>query len=702
MTGAEAAPARNALAGSRSPFLRHGATQPVDWHPWGDEAFERARREKRPILLDIGAVWCHWCHVMDRESYENDDTASLINELFVPVTVDRDERPDVDARYQRAVQVLTGQGGWPLTAFLTPDGEVFYGGTYFPPNDAHGRPSFRRVLNEVARIWAEEPARAADAARGIRERTASYAAAEVDAGAVSEELVGIALDALADSYDVRHGGFGRAPKFPNAGGLDLLLDAWLDDGAAWTGRIVEETLTAMVRGGIYDQLGGGFHRYSTDARWIIPHFEKMATDNGVLATTLARAAVVFDSTRFDQAVRGIVEHYRDVAGDVVAAGGFPASQDADFGLDNDGDYWTWTVEELNDALGGDARLLRVAVLHFGVDDPAGSMHIDPARHVLFRQLDAADVAGQIDTDEAAARELIAEVRRRLKVTRDRRPRPFVDETLYAPQVALVAAGHLAAARHLGMADAGEAALRALDRIWRDGFAEGLGVAHRIGDRQTGEGLDDQAHFANTLIDAFEVTQDRSHLERAQQILDIAIARFTDETGAFRDRPVDVESDVAPLARPHYPLTDAPEPSGNGAIALALLRMHEITGETGWRERAERVLRAFAAAVPRFASSAATYVKAVARATLPVTRIVVVAEPGDEAGDALLTTALRVYRPRTLVLRIAPGEAASGLPPELDAMLSGAAPRAYVCAGRRCAAPVSAVAPLTALMREFRG
>src|SRR5690606_29644753 len=234
---------RNALAGERSPFLRHGATPPVVGLPWGEEAFERARRGKRPILLDIGAVWCHWCHVMDRESYEDEETARLINELYVPVKVDRDERPDVDARYQRAVQAVSGQGGWPLTAFLTPDGQVFYGGTYFPPEDRFGRPAFRRVLEEVARVWREEPERAAEA------------------GAVTAGIVDGAIAAFMQGFDGKNGGFGGAPKFPNAGAIALFLDRYLDGGRALERRIVTSTLTAMARGGIHDHLGGGFHRY---------------------------------------------------------------------------------------------------------------------------------------------------------------------------------------------------------------------------------------------------------------------------------------------------------------------------------------------------------------------------------------------------------------------------------------------------------
>lgn len=688
---------RNALAGSRSPFLRHGATQPVDWLPWGEEAFERARATHRPVLLDIGAVWCHWCHVMDRESYEDEETASLINEHFVAVKVDRDERPDVDARYQRSVQLLTGQGGWPLTAFLTPDGDVFYGGTYFPPTDGMGRPSFRRVLTEIHRVWTEEPARAVENARGIRERLDQYTAAEAAAGEAAEPLIQSALEELADSFDFRHGGFGTAPKFPNAGGVDLLLDEWLDAGTDWARRVVAETLSAMARGGIYDHLGGGFHRYSTDARWIIPHFEKMAYDQGVLLETCARAATILDDDAVRRAAHGVVDHYLDIASDLVADGGYPASQDADLGPDDDGDYWTWTEDEMREAL-EDEALFELARLYWGVDDPATSMHLDPERHVIYRARDTADLAARLNRDEAQVAHDLTTIATRMKNARDRRPRPYVDETLYTGWVALVASGHLAAARFQDRADARESALRALERIWREAFEPGIGVAHRIGDRDVPESLDDQANTARACLDAFEVTQNAVWLDRAREIARVTLDRFADDRGALRDRPRDAAAAVPALEREHLPITDSPMPSGNGSAALALLRLHALTGEGEWRDAGLAILRAFAGAVGRFASSAATYVKALAWAVRPVTTVVVV----EEADGPLLSVALRTYRPRTVVRRLAPGTPGDGVPEEVRAMLTRDAPRAYVCAGRTCAAPVGETGDLERLLREFRG
>lgn len=676
------------LAASRSPFLQHGATQPVRWMPWGDAAFERARRENRPILLDIGAVWCHWCHVMDRESYEDAETAALINELFVPVKVDRDERPDVDARYQRAVQTLTGQGGWPLTAFLTPEGEVYYGGTYFPPRDSMGRPSFPRVLREVARIWHEEPQRAQNAVRGIRERLSTYARAEAQPGEIDPDLVDATVEELAEQFDFRYGGFGRAPKFPNAGAITLLLDHSSDTGIEWSARIVRETLDAMARGGIYDQLGGGFHRYSVDARWIIPHFEKMAYDNGVLLDVYARAYAAYRQELYRRTARGIVDHYFDIAPRLLEQGGFPASQDADFSPDDDGDYWTWTSAEVAAAL-PDPVMARAVHLRYGLDESASSMHLDHSRHVLFQAMPVEEVARRIERDVSATAELLERARITLKQTRDSRPTPFVDETVYSGWSALVASGFLAAARYTGDQRAAPVALRALERIWTEAFDPKRGLAHRLGDRSAGEYLDDQAFFAQACVDAFELSQHPKWLDRAEQLLRIVQQRFADaNSGAFRDRPVDVPAIAAPLEETVLSIADSPSPAANAVIALTQLRMAALLHRPELRERALTLLSAFAGTAPRLASAAATWMRACAFATRPVTTVVVVND-ADAASDPLLQAALSSYRPRTVILKLQPAEVeARELAPELAAMVTAESPRAYVCVGNTCYAPVS--------------
>src|SRR5437016_2201368 len=339
----------NLLASEPSAYLKSAAHQPVHWHPWGDPALARARAEDKPILLDIGAVWCHWCHVMDGESYEDPAIAEILNRQFVCVKVDRDERPDVDARYQRAVQALTGQGGWPLTAFLDPQAEGFFGGTYCPPEaNRFGRPGFASVLRQVAEAFHGDRDKVAKNAAAIRQHV-TESLDEARAGDVSPRLVEQAADQMARLFDIRNGGFGTAPKFPHAGACEFLLARWWDTRLDWAREVVEKTLTGMARGGVRDHLGGGFHRYSVDERWIVPHFEKMSYDNSELLRAYLSAYQAFGTPLFKEVAGGIVEWVLEVMSD-KEAGAFVMSQVADLTFGDDGDYWTWTKEEANTAV----------------------------------------------------------------------------------------------------------------------------------------------------------------------------------------------------------------------------------------------------------------------------------------------------------------------------------------------------------------
>ncbi|MDR7448168.1 MAG: DUF255 domain-containing protein, partial [Armatimonadota bacterium] len=302
------------LKDQASPYLRSAAHQPVDWYPWGPEAFEQARREGKPILLDIGAAWCHWCHVIDRESYDDPQVAAIINQHFIPVKVDRDERPDVDARYQHAVQAIAGQGGWPLTAFLTPDGRVFYGGTYFPPVDQYGRPSFTRLLRHIAQYWEDHREELLRAAEEVHQRLAPDLAATAP-GELDPTLVDRAMEQVRRAYDPQHGGFGRAPKFPHPTTLELLIRRAYRTGDATLTDMVVRTLEQMGRGGVYDQLGGGFHRYSVDARWIVPHFEKMLYDNAPLLRVLVQAYRLTQRPFLAELARGTYRYLTTVLAD---------------------------------------------------------------------------------------------------------------------------------------------------------------------------------------------------------------------------------------------------------------------------------------------------------------------------------------------------------------------------------------------------
>src|ERR1700733_11754920 len=371
MSESKSPTASNQLEHAASSYLRSARHQPVRWHAWGEAAFARAQAEDKPILLDIGAVWCHWCHVMDRESYEDAEIAALINELFVAVKVDRDERPDVDARYQAAVSAISGQGGWPLTAFLTPDGRPYFGGTYIPRDDRYGRPGMERVLLAMAQVWRERRDEALETAGSVMaaiEHNESFSGRN---GTLSLELVDKIAGSILAQFDPRNGGFGSQPKFPHPAALDLLLEVAMNRGNVGAREALTTTLEKMARGGVYDQLAGGFHRYSVDEHWGVPHFEKMIYDNTELLRNYVHGNQTYVREDFLETAREIVAWLDGTMTD-RGHGGFYASQDADVGLDDDGDYFTWTREEARAVLTEDE--LAVAGLYFDIGEVGGMDH----------------------------------------------------------------------------------------------------------------------------------------------------------------------------------------------------------------------------------------------------------------------------------------------------------------------------------------
>ena len=378
----------NLLEKAASSYLRSARHQPVQWHPWGEEAFARAQAEDKPILLDIGAVWCHWCHVMDRESYEDAEMARLINEHFVAMKVDRDERPDVDARYQAAVAAISGQGGWPLTAFLTPDGRPYFGGTYFPRDDRYGRPGFGRVLLTMAQVWRERREEALDSAGSVMAAIEHNESFSGRGGELTLSLVDKIAAAAINQFDPRNGGFGSQPKFPHPAVLDLLLEVAMNRGNEQAQEAFTTTLEKMARGGVYDQLAGGFHRYSVDERWVVPHFEKMLYDNTELLRNYVHGFQSFVRPDFLETAVEIVHWLDDWMTD-RERGGFYASQDADINLDDDGDYFTWTLEEARAVL--DPAELEVAASYWDIGE-LGDMHHNPAKNVLHVNRTLAEVA----------------------------------------------------------------------------------------------------------------------------------------------------------------------------------------------------------------------------------------------------------------------------------------------------------------------
>ena len=654
----------NALSAEPSAYLQSAAHQPVHWLPWGDAAFARAREEHKPILLDIGAVWCHWCHVMDGESYEDPAIAEILNRDFVCIKVDRDERPDVDARYQRAVQALSGQGGWPLTAFLTPDGEVFFGGTYFPPdNNSYGRPGFHRVLLEIARAFREEPDRVTTNARAIKDHVVQ-SLNEAKPGVVSAALVTSGADQMARLFDVRYGGFGNAPKFPHPAAIEFLLARWHDEELDWARDIVTKTLTAMARGGIRDHVGGGFHRYAVDERWIVPHFEKMSYDNSELLHAYLSAYQATAPPLYREVAAGIVDWVLEVLAD-HDAGAFATSQDADVKFGDDGDYWTWTKQEANAALS--ERESAVAGRVFDIED-VGEMHHNPLKNVLWWKQDPAS-----DDEWPILRSALA----KLKAARDRRTAPFVDRTAYVNWNAMMASALLHAGAVLDRPECNALALKVLTNIWEKAWEAGSGMSHVLGRAAPRGMLDDNVHAAAAFLDAYEATGTSAWLERARAIMDYCATAHGDPAGGYWDI---AQTGGAYLAARAKAVQDAPTPSANGVAALVLARLSALTDDVEWRGRLDRQLTALAGSASELSLYGSTLLRAVDWAVHPVTRIEVAGPAGAGPACAMHLLALQAYRPRKVVVR-----------------KIAERPAAIVCVGTSCSLPVATADELARLL-----
>jgi len=720
-------PAHNSLSRASSSYLRSAMHQPIRWHEWGEEAFASARRENKPMLLDIGAVWCHWCHVMDRESYDDPEVAKIVNENYIAVKVDRDERPDIDSRYQVAVSALTGQGGWPLTAFLTSDGKPFYGGTYFPPAEQYGRPSFKRVLLSIAQAYHEKHGEVMEQASMVESAIARAESYSAGIGKVSATVIDAIAESAQRMFDERNGGFGGAPKFPHPAALDLLMEQCARTGKEELRHIFVHTLEKMARGGVYDQLAGGFHRYSVDERWIVPHFEKMSYDNCELLKNYVHA---YQSTG--------EEFFAEVACDIVRwmdewlsdrdHGGFYASQDADYSMDDDGDYFTWTMDEARAALAEDEAA--VATLYYDIGE-IGEMHHDPAKNVLYLRANVEEIARRLNLSEDRVRELLVSAKKKMYAARLQRPTPYVDKTIYAGWNGMCVSAYLEAANVLDLTEARHFALRSLDRLLAEGWdgetratatattpttatptttATATATATSAGEgarstlrhviaysdpkaerRDTAGVLDDYAFATIACLDAYEATADLSYFRFARAIADRMIAGLFDQDGGgFFDidgrggaagvstsaepgEPVAEEpapgqsgtdrSTLGILGTRRKPFQDSPTPAGNSAAAIALLRLHAYTNDSSYREKAEKTLEVYAGVAAQHGIFAATFGLAVARFTEPHTQIVVVGN--DATAAELYRAARRPLSLNTSVIRLDADKAvAQNLPPSL--------------------------------------
>ncbi len=716
----------NSLSRASSAYLRSAMHQPIQWHEWGPEAFATAQRVNKPMLLDIGAVWCHWCHVMDRESYDDPAIAAIVNENFVAVKVDRDERPDIDSRYQAAVQAVSGQGGWPLTAFLTPDGKPFYGGTYFPPQDHYGRPSFRRVLLSIANAYKEKHGDVVEQAAMVENAIVQSESFRGGGGRVTAGVITAIQDSAFKMFDNLHGGFGSAPKFPHPSALDLLIERYArralraetDAGRGANAdlqNLIVTTLEHMANGGVYDQLAGGFHRYSVDERWVVPHFEKMCYDNSELLKNYVHAYQATGSTFFANVARDIIRWMDEWLSD-RERGGFYASQDADINMDDDGDYFTWTLDEARAVLTEEE--LQAAGLRYDINE-IGEMHHNPAKNVLYVRASIDEIARRMNLPPERVNGLLSSAKKKMYAARLQRPTPFIDKTVYVGWNSLCISAYLEAAKVLNLTDTRRFALRSLDRVLSHAYkpAEGSSpsslqhvVAYsdsEAGHREVSGMLEDYAFTALACLDGYESTADLSYFNFARAIVDAMIARFFDATsgGFFDSEPAAEGKSLGVLATRRKPLQDSPTPAGNPMAVVALMRLHHYTGQVDYREKAEQTLETFAGIAEQFGIFAATYGTAVLHfLESPVQVVIIAAEDGN--ADELESAATGPLALTKTTLRLAANQAvAKNLPPALSPtipnlpQLNSGKSFAVLCSGSSCQPPIFEASDLTAVLTQ---
>ena len=662
----------NRLAQETSPYLLQHRHNPVDWYPWSPEAFERARADDKPLLLSVGYSACHWCHVMERESFENEEIAALMNRLFVNIKVDREERPDVDQIYMQAVQSMTGHGGWPMTVFLTPDGVPFYGGTYFPPVDRHGMPAFPRLIQGVAEAYRGRRGEVVEAGKQLLEQMRQGERLRSSATLLTDGTLFSAYQALSGEFDAREGGMGRAPKFPQPMNWEFLLRFWKRNGNERALDMARLTLTKMARGGMYDQLGGGFHRYSVDGEWLVPHFEKMLYDNGQLASLYLHGWLATGDAEYRRVCEETLDYIlREMT---HASGGFFSAQDADSeGVE--GKFFIWSPEEI-DAVLGDAEMTRAALAYWGVD-----------RGPNFEGKSNLFLAGQPDPES------IAPLRKRLLEARAKRVRPGRDDKVLAGWNGLACRVLAEAGRALGRSDYVAAAVRnaefLLDSMRRDGR---LLRTWKAGQARLKGYLEDYAMVAAALVDVYEATFERRWLDAARGLADDMVGLFWDDTlEGFYDTGHDHERLIV---RPRN-LFDNAVPSGTSVAIETLFRLAVLTGAATYESRALAALRPAADLIGRYPSGFGRFLCALDFHLGPRVEVALVTPARDGGAESLVAEVFGRYLPNRVVAGMAAGDApaAAGIPLlESRVAVEGKA-TAYVCRNYACELPVTERAAL---------
>ncbi len=671
----------NRLAQEASPYLRQHAENPVDWYPWGEEALRAAREADKPILLSIGYAACHWCHVMAHESFEDPETADLMNRHFINIKVDREERPDLDSIYMSAVVALTGQGGWPMTVALTPDGRPFFGGTYYPPTPRHGLPAFRQVLLALAEAWQERRGDVEGSAGEIADHLRQTALAETlgSSGALNDDLIDQALNGLLRSFDSRLGGFGRAPKFPPSMTLEFLLRVYAGRGDSMSLHMAERTLEAMAHGGLYDQLGGGFARYSTDERWLVPHFEKMLYDNALLARVYLHAWQVAGKPLY----RRVVEETLDFVRREMRheRGGFYSSYDAD-SEGEEGKFYVWTADEIRAALGDEAARFMAA---YGVSE-GGNWEGHNILHVAEDLTGLGDLSG------------LKEARLKLFNIRARRVPPGLDDKVLTAWNGLMLAAFAEAGRVLDRPDYTATAVANAEFLYatmrRDDGRLLRSWQAAAGDARYNAYLEDYAFLADGLLALYETTFDPRWFAWARELADLMLAHFSDPAGGFFDTSDDHE---ALLHRPKD-VQDNATPSGNGMAAHVLLRLGLFTGEGRYWDTAERMVAGLYEPMARYPGAFAHWLGAAAFILSQPLEVAVAGDPAAADTRALLDVAQRAYRPN-LVIAAGEGKAVEVVPLLAGRERLDGRAAAYVCRRFVCRRPVAEPAALTAQLDE---
>jgi uncharacterized protein len=680
----------NRLASETSPYLLQHAHNPVDWWPWGPDALTRAKLLDRPIFLSIGYAACHWCHVMERESFEDEATAAFLNAHFIPIKVDREERPDLDQVYMSAVQAMTGGGGWPMSVFLTPEGRPFYGGTYFPDEPRHGLPSFRQLLEGIDRAWREQRPELEQSAAAMVAALASGARHPATNPPATQELRDAAVRQILASFDRATGGWGSAPKFPQPMMIEVLLRRAAEAGDGEALEVAGLALDRLAGGGIHDQLGGGFHRYATDARWLVPHFEQMLYDNAQLARVYLHAWSLTGEARHREVAIGVLDYLlRELP---TADGAFAASQDADT-AGVEGATFTWRADEIGRILGDDAALFSAA---YGLTEGGNWEGVT----ILSRVRTTAELASLFGIEWADVDRRLADARERLLEVRSRRPQPARDGKALAAWNGLAIGALAEAARWLGVSDDpelraragryGAAADRAADTIlggllgpdgrlrrsWKDGRASGPGV------------LEDHADLAEGLLALYETSHDERRFATARALADAILDRFADPEGGFFDTAIDHERLVT---RPKD-VQDNATPSGSAMATFVLLRLAALTGEGRYRAAAERAIATVTPFVARYPTAFAMWLQAIDLALAEVAEVAIVGDPASPETRALLAVAAGSYAPARVIAAAPDGET-SAVPLLHDRPPRDGRPTAYVCRGFACQLPVTEPAAL---------